>query len=254
MIEVTGKNYHQNNDATIISSMKNVESGVFFDNINRNKSVNYLSVNDRDNFYNFKSHISLSSNDTVIRNRFLNKIGIGINKNNNKMQQQQKPRYRYERANRHYENLKFNNKYGLEEEHNMPMQQENHHEKNSTINHNKEISNNDQHHHQQQHKQNTTQKQKRVVNFNNKVDVIPIPMRNEYSSRISKHLWHNSYELYEMVLRNQEEFRHEGWNWRNVLEDDEMYVCTATGDKIHPIHIHLMNECKIEEEEPTLFV
>merc|ERR1712157_465165 len=174
MIEVTGKNYHQNNDATIISSIKNVESSVFFDTINRNKNVNYLSVNDRDNFYNFKSHISLSSDDTVIRNRFLNKIGIGITSDKNrsitnKMQQQQKPRYRYERANRHYENLKFNNKYDLEEDHNMPMQQENHHEKNSTINHNKEISNNDQHHHQQhKQKQKNNKPKKRVVNFNNK--------------------------------------------------------------------------------------
>lgn len=250
MIVVTDKNY-QNNEATILSTMKNVESSLFF---NRNKNVNYLSVNDRGNIYNFKSHKSLSSDDTVIRNRFLNKIGIGIasdkNKSITKMNQQQKPRYRYERVNRHYENLKFNNKYGLEEHNNMPMQQENHNEKNLTINHNKELSNNDQHH--QQHKQKNN-KPKRVVNFNNKVDVIPIPMRNEYSSRISKHLWHNSYELYEMVLRNQEEFRHEGWNWRNVLEDDEMYVCTATGDKIHPIHIHLMNECKMEEE-PSLFV
>merc|ERR1712039_690969 len=152
------------------------------------------------------------------------------------------PRFeRVERA-RHYENLKYN-KYDSE----MQIQQQLDNDK-KTTNHNKKTVSN--HHHQK--KTRKVNKTKGRVNFENRVDVIPIPMRSEYSNRVASKLYHNAAELYEMALRNQEEFLAEGWNWRNVLEEEEMYVCTATGNKIHPVHIQLMNEWNANE--PSLFI
>ncbi|GKZ01474.1 hypothetical protein MPSEU_001098000 [Mayamaea pseudoterrestris] len=76
---------------------------------------------------------------------------------------------------------------------------------------------------------------KRIV-FSETVKVIPIPMRTEYSTRVKSRLWTNGYDLYENSRRNTIEFAYEGWNWRNVTEDENMHVCVATGELIHPCH------------------
>jgi hypothetical protein len=39
-----------------------------------------------------------------------------------------------------------------------------------------------------------------------------------------------------MAHRNTIEFRAEGWEWRNVLLEDEMYVNVVNGELIHPCH------------------
>jgi hypothetical protein len=79
-------------------------------------------------------------------------------------------------------------------------------------------------------------KQRRRLNFNETVKVVPIPMRNEYSNRVRTRLWSNALEIHENAARNTIEFAAEGWDWRTVLEDESMYVCVATGELIHPCH------------------
>lgn len=81
-------------------------------------------------------------------------------------------------------------------------------------------------------------KRKRKVSLINDVSVVPIPMRNEYSDRVKERLWSNAAELYQNAARNAIEFAAEGWNWRSATEDEHMIYCQASGDMIHPIHVH----------------
>jgi hypothetical protein len=95
---------------------------------------------------------------------------------------------------------------------------------------------------------------KRCV-FNEVVDVIPIPMRNEYSQRVRTRLWSNALEIHRNATRNAIEFASEGWDWRMVADDDSMIVCGTTGELIHPVHcgetIQLSND-KNQCQESTI--
>lgn len=75
------------------------------------------------------------------------------------------------------------------------------------------------------------------IHFQEVVKVLPIPSRYQYSERIKTCLWNNRYELQEMAQRNLQEFESEGYDWRNVVMDDEMYIDSATGNLIHPCHV-----------------
>ena len=80
---------------------------------------------------------------------------------------------------------------------------------------------------------------KKSVSFNETVDVVLIPTRKDFSKRISNQLWYKIDELYNMRRRNQIEFAAESWNWQEVLEEDSMYLCTATREYIHPVHVSM---------------
>ena len=67
--------------------------------------------------------------------------------------------------------------------------------------------------------------------------MVPIPSHNQYSSRIKKHLWSNAMEIKEMAQRNYFEFQSEGFDWRNVVLDEEMYIDSMNGQLVHPCHL-----------------
>jgi hypothetical protein len=96
----------------------------------------------------------------------------------------------------------------------------------------------------------TTKKKTSRIAFDDQVSVIPIPMRNEYSDRIRSRIWSNRYELHENAQRNAVEFAAEGWNWQSVLEDDSMYICSVSGELVHPVHCqHLVATDEEQQEE-----
>jgi len=75
------------------------------------------------------------------------------------------------------------------------------------------------------------------ITFCEKVDVVLIPTRHEYSNRIKSLIWSDPQELQENAMRNTREFAAEDWKWENAIEDESMYVCSFSGELIHPIHM-----------------
>ena len=83
---------------------------------------------------------------------------------------------------------------------------------------------------------NNSGKKKKSIKFAPSVSVVQIPMRTEYSSRIATRLWSSKAEIRDNANRNVLEFSAENWDWRNVVEDDGMFVCTVSGELVHPVH------------------
>lgn len=77
---------------------------------------------------------------------------------------------------------------------------------------------------------------KRSVSFHETVTVLTIPSKDSYSDRIRKHLWIEPNERKQNTERNVIEFISENWDWRQVADDVEFYICPVTGEKIHPCH------------------
>ncbi len=78
-----------------------------------------------------------------------------------------------------------------------------------------------------------------AVRFKDTVSVIPIPSRYQYSDRIKQCVWSNRMELREMAQRNLMEYEAEGFDWRNVVVEEDMYIDATNGDLIHPCHLQL---------------
>lgn len=90
---------------------------------------------------------------------------------------------------------------------------------------------------------------KRSVSLDQSVSVIPIPSRTEYSCQVRERIWSSSEELFANAARNSVEFASEGWNWRQVVEDERMLVHKPTGELIHPIHLHNALACIKQEDK-----
>jgi hypothetical protein len=85
--------------------------------------------------------------------------------------------------------------------------------------------------------------------------VVPIPSRHSYSKRIKQAFWMDGAEIRETAERNRYEFASEGWDFHQVLEDEDMYVDMVTGQLVHPVWVEneisydVDSERRILEEE-----
>lgn len=93
----------------------------------------------------------------------------------------------------------------------------------------------------------TTSRSKRRVSLHYDVAVIPIPMRSEYLNR--EDMWYSANELHQNATRNTIEFASEGFNWRQVADDEHM-IHLPSGERIHPIHF--INIAKFRPSPPPL--
>lgn len=74
----------------------------------------------------------------------------------------------------------------------------------------------------------------RKVSFESTTAVISIPSHREYTYEDKSKLWTGLGEIAEMAARNMLEFAAEGWDWRNVAEDEDLLL--VGGEAVHPIH------------------
>lgn len=87
-------------------------------------------------------------------------------------------------------------------------------------------------------KDTTNTPHRRKLGFSDDVEVVPIPMRSEYSNRIKERMYSGRVELSENAQRNVVEFEAEGWDATTVLDDEnQFYKCPLTGELIHPVHL-----------------
>lgn len=82
----------------------------------------------------------------------------------------------------------------------------------------------------------TEETPKKRISFDEAVDVVSIPAKDEYEGPVREKIWASVDEIHQNAARNTVEFISEGWNWRNVMEDEGMYLCVVTGERIHPVH------------------
>lgn len=86
--------------------------------------------------------------------------------------------------------------------------------------------------------------------FSDDVEVVPIPMRSEYSNRIKERMYSGRVELSENAQRNVVEYEAEGWDATTVLDDEnQFYKCPLTGELIHPVHLAYFNKGGGETED-----
>jgi hypothetical protein len=98
-----------------------------------------------------------------------------------------------------------------------------------------------QKHQQENEEERDYDRSHRRIQFNNNVMVVPIPSRHAYSKRIKQAFWMGGAEIQANAERNRYEFASEGWDFHSVLEDEDFYVDTSTGQLVHP--------CWVEDEE-----
>ena len=75
------------------------------------------------------------------------------------------------------------------------------------------------------------------VLFDPSVTIVPIPSRRSYDRRTRSRLHATKDEMISDIARNTLELAYEGWDWRNAIEEIDMYVHKASGELVHPAHV-----------------
>ena len=75
------------------------------------------------------------------------------------------------------------------------------------------------------------------VRFDPLVTVVPIPSHRSFDRRMRSWLHATKDEMSSNIARNTLEFTYEGWDWRNAIEEVDMYVSKASGELVHPAHV-----------------
>jgi hypothetical protein len=75
------------------------------------------------------------------------------------------------------------------------------------------------------------------VRIDPSVTIIPIPSHRSYDHRTRARMYVPKDEASFDIVRNTREFVYEGWDWRNAIEEDGMYLCTASREFVHPVHV-----------------
>jgi hypothetical protein len=87
------------------------------------------------------------------------------------------------------------------------------------------------------HCMNGTQLTKRgLVRFSEAVAVFFIPRRSDYPEELRRSMFLSKKEISANAARNMLEFASEGFDWRKVAEDEDMYI-DRSGRRVHPIHL-----------------
>lgn len=81
-------------------------------------------------------------------------------------------------------------------------------------------------------------KKTKSVSMHSTVSVVSIPSRVDYTEEVRAKIWTPSHEIQGNAARNTIEFCSENWDWKNVLEDDKMFIHQHNGERVHPIHVH----------------
>jgi len=81
-----------------------------------------------------------------------------------------------------------------------------------------------------------TLKRRRSVHFNHKVSIVPIPSRASYTPYTQSRLFIGNKEMIRNAQRNEREFVYEGFDWRNAVEEDQMYSSLRmdADELVHP--------------------
>jgi hypothetical protein len=93
-------------------------------------------------------------------------------------------------------------------------------------------------HHKQQHVRTSNNNNNRsyTIQFDPSVIVISIPSHRDYTPATWLALHCTEYETLSSIERNTKEFTYEKWDWKCVIEEDDMVFDSSVGKFIHPIY------------------
>jgi hypothetical protein len=72
------------------------------------------------------------------------------------------------------------------------------------------------------------------IRFHSYVKVVNIPSRFAYTTKQKRRMWNGENAIRQNAKRNKVEYEWEGWQWQNVIEEDEFTL--IDGQLIHPAH------------------
>ena len=88
-------------------------------------------------------------------------------------------------------------------------------------------------------------KRRRSVHFNHEVSVVPIPSRTCYTPYTHSRLFIGKKEMIRNARRNEREFVYENFDWRNAVEEDQMYSNLQMDNEelVHPANYVCSPSC-----------